>query len=922
MAVLIQENGDRRKVSRLPADFPVSHLDSGKNIGHAVNLSDGGLCIHTREYYSPGRALLLECELSSKDIPVKAYGQVRWCEEDGDDSYQAGIEFTSIFDSDKNKLKNHALETSKQVNSDLHTLADFSDIPDKDLFKKADVYWEYGMDMVRKGFDRYRRPLTSSSGHSVTIADDFTDQPKEMIMMASNNYLGLTSHPKVVQAAKQNIEKYGTGAGSVPLLAGTYDIHRELEFKLAALKETEDAIIFPSGYVTNLGTIQTLVKKDDVAIIDRLAHASVIDGCLISTGNFRTFKHSDVDSLENVLERTHKKFNGQLVVVDGVYSMGGDIAPLRQITEIAHHYGARVMVDEAHATGVVGDRGRGTPDHLKMKPGEVDIIAGTLSKSLGGIGGFIASTKEIVTYLRFYTRSFFFSSNVPPSVAASVLAALEVMESEEQLHRNLWRNIKYMKENLKSMGYSTGETESAIIPVIIGNELTMKRMGRDLHEQGIYANAIPFPAVPQGQERFRMSIMATHTQSELDKTLECMETLGKKYDVIPNSGKSTTYTRNSYIIREISDKEEIERSVRFSWEVYKNHPAWVPYFLIKDQVKLISGDYYYFRKVYTKRFVVEEQGKIVATASAFVDNYHNRYRNLNVGFIGFFEALPDKHEAVKLLFDTATEFLKSEGCTEIQGPVNGILGLFGGGLLSSNFGRTPTFLQVYTQPYYHDYFRSAGLSPIKRLLHYTIDTTSDDNVKHIKELSQSTANSEIRIRRINKSNWDSEIKKIASIFNDSLAQLWGNVPFEYDEFNEFAHEFKDLIMPEFWLIAEIGDKPIGFIGGFPQFAPLFRDFNGNLTTFKMLKTPFKMSNIKEGVLIIVGILDEHRGNKLGTALLSSACSAMIDKGYTKIAGTWIFEDNKGSRQIVEKLGGVVDIDWQIYGQGLDNQETQ
>jgi glycine C-acetyltransferase len=444
-------------------------------------------------------------------------------------------ENTSLF-----PVEEHSEKIFKQeINSDNYTLADFIEIPDKDLFTKAKLFWEVTEDLTKKGFNTYRRPLISSCSNRVLVQDERTSKPREMIMMGSNNYLGLTSHPKVVKIAKETIEKYGVGAGSVPLLAGTYDLHRELELKLAKLKECEEAIIFSSGYVTNLGCIQALVKRGDVAIIDRLAHASIIDGCILSHGLFKTFKHSDVESLKRVLKGANSQYNGKLIVVDGVYSMDGDIAPLPQIVEVAHRYGAKVMIDEAHATGVIGEKGRGTPSHFKIE-GKVDIVAGTLSKALGGFGGFIASSKEVVNYLRYYTRSFFFSSNLPPAAAASVLAAIEVMESEPQLHQNLWKNIKYMKKNLKLLGFNIGNSESAIIPIIIGDDLTLRKMSKRIHEEGVYLNAIPYPAVPKGESRFRLSIMATHTQEDLDKTLEVLEKVGREFGILDRS--SETYT--------------------------------------------------------------------------------------------------------------------------------------------------------------------------------------------------------------------------------------------------------------------------------------------------------------------------------------------------------------------------------------------
>ena len=922
MGIVIRENKDRRRNDRVPASFKVYSRNTGKLIGTARNLSLDGLFVETEERYTPGTKLLVECDLSEWSLPVKVYCEVRRAEPEGDLPAGIALEFVNLYDSDRMKLENFIANNEHKLNSDEYYLSDFSDIPDRDLFKKTEIFWQYKLDMESKGYIRYRRPLVSPSANRVVIDDDFTGQKKEMIMMGSNNYLGITSHPKVVKIALENLQKYGAGAGSVPLLAGTYDIHSQLEKKLAEVKGCEDAIIFPSGYVTNLGCIQALVKNDDLAVIDRLAHASIIDGCMLSMGKFRTFKHSDVDSLEGVLKRNQTNFNGKLVVIDGVYSMDGDIAPLRQITEVAHHYGAKVMVDEAHATGVIGDRGRGTPNYFKMKPGDVDIVMGTLSKSLGGIGGFIASTKEVVNYLRYYTRSFFFSSNFPPSVAASVLAAIEVMETDEQLHRNLWRNIKYMRENLKALGFVTGPSETAVIPVLIGDELKQKKMSRRLHEEGLYVNAIPHPAVPKGQERFRFSIMATHTMDDMNEALDIIGRLGKEFGIIGSAPVRNIPEGARNTVREISTPEDMEKSVRFSWDVYKDYPAWVPYFLIKDQVKLVSYDYYYFRKVYGKRFVAEENGRIVATVSAFIDNYYNDFHNVKNGFLGFFEALPFKEEAVSLLFEEAEEFLKKEGMKQITGPANGIFGLFGGGLLSSNYGKVPSFLQVYTQAYYHDYFKAAGMDPIKKLLHYTIDFKSEDNAAKIEKYAKGFKAHRVKIRQMKKSEWESEVRGVVDVFNQSLAYLWGNVPIEYDEFIEIADEFKALIKPEFWLVAEAGGKTVGFIGGFPQYAPVFRGLDGEMKAHRLLKLPLQMKGIKEGVLMIEGLLPEYAGSGLGTGLLAGVCAAMMEKGYEKAAGTWVLEDNPGSRRMVEKLGGKVDIHWDMYGKQIEGNDNE
>ena len=444
-----------------------------------------------------------------------------------------GVQFINIYELDRKWLTKYSESLAKEeiINSDNFTLVDFLKVSGDDLFMKTKPVWGYIEDMKQKGFYTYRRPLLSASRNRVVIFDETTGKEREMIMMGSNNYLGLTAHPKVIKAAEKAIEKYGVGAGSVPLLAGTYDLHKELEVKLAKLKGCEDAVIFPTGYGTNVGCLSALVREKDLAVLDRLTHASIIDGCIMSSGKFRTFRHSDMQNLREVLERNKDNFDGKLIAVDGVYSMDGDIAPLPEIVDIAREYGARVMVDDAHATGVIGERGRGTASHFKME-GKVDIVMGTLSKALGQLGGFVASSKEVVNYLRCFARSYFFSSSLPPVVVASVLAAIEVMESEPELHQNLWKNIKYFKENLQYLGFNIRNSESAIIPIIIGDELLLRKMSKRIHEEGIYINPVPYPAVPRDQTRFRTSIMATHTREDLDTTLKVLEKVGREFGVI------------------------------------------------------------------------------------------------------------------------------------------------------------------------------------------------------------------------------------------------------------------------------------------------------------------------------------------------------------------------------------------------------
>lgn len=411
-------------------------------------------------------------------------------------------------------------------------LSDFLELPDRDILAKTRPFYEFTGELVSQEYHHWARILTSPSERRVKILDRYTNEVREMVMMASNNYLGLTTHPAVVEAARKALEKYGAGAGSVPLLGGYLDLHRELEQKLARMKGCEDAVIFSSGYAANVGCVSALVRKGDVVINDRLNHASIIDGCFLSGGTLRTFKHNDLASLEKVLQTTEKHgCNGKLIIVDGVFSMDGDITNLPGIKALADRYHARIMIDEAHATGVIGPNGRGTPEHFNME-GQIDLVAGTLSKALAVVGGFVASSKEVVNYLRFYARSHMFSTALPPAAAGALMAGIDVIQNEPQLRQRLWTNIEYMRTNLQRMGFNLGNSETAIIPIIIGADDLLKKVSREIHRAGIFVNPVYYPAVPKKSSRLRLSLMATHTQEDLDDTLAVLERVGKKYGLI------------------------------------------------------------------------------------------------------------------------------------------------------------------------------------------------------------------------------------------------------------------------------------------------------------------------------------------------------------------------------------------------------
>ncbi|MBN2040899.1 MAG: pyridoxal phosphate-dependent aminotransferase family protein [Spirochaetes bacterium] len=431
----------------------------------------------------------------------------------------------------KSALAYLEVKNTGRLNSDYYTLADFNDLESDDIFDKAlSKYW-YIYDYKEKGYYTHQRPLITACDNRVLIKDPWTNKIKEMIMMGSNNYLGLTNHPKVIEAGIKATEKYGAGPGSVPLFAGTYNLTQKLEKKLAALKGCEDAVIFPSGYTANIGTINALLRSEDVAIIDKLAHASIIDGCKLSGTNIQVFHHQNIEKLEKKLKLSQKKYRGKLIIVDGVYSMHGDICLLPEIKKLADMYNARIMVDDAHATGVIGKNGKGTADYYEME-GQIDIVTGTLSKALGGIGGFLASTKEVVEYVRLHGRSFFFSTALPPAICSSLITALEIIEDEPDRREKLHKNVKYIYDRLSSNGLNVTPTESAILGLVVGEELTLRKMSKRIHELGLYINPVPFPAVPKGHAKFRISPMATHSQNDIDEACDILEKVCYEFNAV------------------------------------------------------------------------------------------------------------------------------------------------------------------------------------------------------------------------------------------------------------------------------------------------------------------------------------------------------------------------------------------------------
>ncbi len=392
-----------------------------------------------------------------------------------------------------------------------------------DVFDKA---YSFTRDREAKaaGIYPYFKVISRLDGPHVTV------DGHDMIMIGSNNYLGLTKHPRVREAAIKALERYGTSCSGSRFLNGTIDLHEELEATLARFVGKEAAQVFSTGYQTNQGVLAPLIGRGDTVIIDRLVHASIVEGVRLSFGKVRRFQHNDPESLRRNLELCRNN-GGILVVVDGVYSMDGDVAALPQILSVAKEYGARVMVDDAHGLGVMGKNGHGTLEHFGVAD-QVDLVMGTFSKSFASLGGFIAGDERVIAYIRHHSRALIFSAAMPPSAIAAVQAAIDVIETEPEIRERLWANTECMMQGVRSLGFNVGDTETPIIPLIVGDDVRTALFWKRLFEEGIFSNCVISPGVPPGTQRIRTALMATHSLEDLEKVVEICGRAGKELGIV------------------------------------------------------------------------------------------------------------------------------------------------------------------------------------------------------------------------------------------------------------------------------------------------------------------------------------------------------------------------------------------------------
>lgn len=392
-----------------------------------------------------------------------------------------------------------------------------------DLFQKCRSFTR-AQEAIEGGWYPYFKAIESGADIEVMI------KGKKLIMAGSNNYLGLTQDPRVKEAAAQALEKFGAGCTGSRFLNGTLELHEELEHRLAKYMKREAALVFSTGFQTNLGVIATVVGKDDVIFADRANHASIVDGCRLAFGKTVRYRHNDMAHLEKLLH-THKDAPGKLIIADGVFSMEGDIVDLPSIAQLAAKHNAKVLIDDAHSIGVLGKYGRGTGEHFGMED-KVDLVLGTFSKSFASIGGFVAGDAYVLDYIKHHSRTLIFSASMPPAATAAVIAAVDIIEKEPERIEHLWRNVRKVKKAFDDLGFNTGHTQSPIVPIHVGEDMKTFEFWKQLYENGIFTNPVITPAVPPGQGLIRTSYMATHTDDILDQIIDTFARVGRNVGLI------------------------------------------------------------------------------------------------------------------------------------------------------------------------------------------------------------------------------------------------------------------------------------------------------------------------------------------------------------------------------------------------------
>jgi 8-amino-7-oxononanoate synthase len=782
-----------------------------------------------------------------------------------------------------------------------------------DLFQKC--YDFTRADEVKEaGYYPYFRAIEENEGPVVQI------EGRKIIMAGSNNYLGLTADPRVKEAAIHAIERYGTGCSGSRYLTGTVRLHEQLEHDMADYFQKEACLLFSTGYQTAQGVIPTLCQRGDYVLSDKDNHACIVAGNLMSRGMYGEvvrYNHNDMNDLERRISKLPPSAP-KLIVSDGVFSTSGEIVDLPRMIELAGLYNARVMVDDAHAVGVIGEGGRGTASYYNLVK-ETDMTMGTFSKTFASLGGFVVGEERVINYIKHQSPALIFSASPTPASVAAAIESLRILRAEPERMKHLLDNADYMRREFKALGFKIIESKTGIVPVLIGDDIKTLVFWRKLFDAGVFVNAFVPPGVLPGMQMLRTSFMATHEKRHLDRILELFKEIGEEIGVLEEEetlaadADLTRAVNTAHIkIRKVDGRKDKLRFIRLPWDLYQNEQNWVPP-LEMDRMRLIDEVKNPFYKHATSQLFLAEddRGNTVGRIAAIINHRHNEAYNDKIGFVGFYDSINDQSVA-NALFNAAEDFLRSNGMQQVRGPVSPSIN-DEVGLLVEGFEYPPSIMMPWHPPYYRQLWDKAGYSKAKDLLAWRItqDKSMTPKIARVTDIVKQRSN--VHIRSIDMKKFDEEVDLIRDLYGRGWEENWGAVPLDAEEITMLATELKQIIEPEYILFAE---KPGA--NGTPEtigFSLVVPDINQAFLAGKpipkgTLNLPTAITNLmtkKKAIdtlrIVLLGVMPEYRGRGIDALLYREIMERSKARGIKYGEASWVLEDNVMMARAAETMQG-------------------
>jgi len=764
-------------------------------------------------------------------------------------------------------------DAQRNVDSREGSLSDYARVRSPDLFAKVRSFGTFLEDLRERGDEQYLLPVRRYRG-ARAIVDDKDGGEKEVIAFCSANYLGQSFRPEVSQAVADAAFEFGASVASVPLIAGSTSLHANLQRKLADFIGVEDVVLFPTGHAANIGTIAALAGPRDLIVLDKQVHYSILEGVRLAGASWVGFQHSDPEDLNRVLARARERHpdSGILVIVEGVYGIDGDIAPLPEIMDVARAHGARLMVDDAHATGVLGATGRGTHEHYGIDA--PDIVMGSLSKSLGSMGGWIGTDKRTADYLRYFSKTIVFSVGLPAVNIAAALAAVQHIEDAPEQLEELRRKADVLKSGLLNLGLdNVSKSASSILSVLVGDERTLRDIVRELFDEGVWVEGLPFPAVTRGEERVRFRVSTLHDEDDLRETLEAVTKVFGKYGLI---GASSTVPTQSRPFVELARDAARARGLPLPW-------------LTPDFYERVVAGRGHWASERPAQWLVDKQGEhVVAACKAEIVQAHEAGEKHEVGFIGHVHWHPEHHDALERVLARAQSWLRQErDGIAVYGPIQAPLQILGGGIVSQGDPSRGPFLEPATSP---DCYHALSRIGFERCTEHVYRRVSLAHARLALGDAPSSAGLPVSFRPLDRSRLKQEVEALLAPFNASIGRIDLCSPLDFDLFYGVARDLRELIVPELWQVAELDGRVVGFVGAFPEVSQGFLQAGGAAGVADLDHLKDLVDSATRGFVAWLAVDPDYQGLNLGKRLLDRVYLEMERRGYEETLLSWELRD--------------------------------